>query len=228
MLTHHRRPHCSLRNLRSLVFIFILFSFELAIVFQPSNAFSQDDETEWKLAKEKDGIEIYTRKIEGYSIKEYKSISAVEASPEELLDIMIDVESYIDWMANVKETKMVKHDVAEKFYVYTEVEVPWPFDNRDEVSLSEVSRVPETGAIKIQISIVESEIPEKKGVIRLTEGEGVWIFTPLADGTTEIYHQFAAEPGGSIPTWLANMFLVDGPYKTMLGLKEFVALSRAD
>jgi hypothetical protein len=65
-------------------------------------------------------------------------------------------------------------------------------------------------------------IPEKKGVVRLPEGRGLWVFTPLENGKTEVYHRFGGDPGGNIPAWIVNMFLVDGPHKTILGLQEKV------
>lgn len=201
--------------------VFAFIGLIISLLFLPEIAFSQEEGEEWKLAKEKDGIEVYTRKTEGFELKEYKSIAIVDASPEKLLKILKDVDSYKEWMANVKIAKLLKDD-EDRFYVYTEVNVPWPFDNRDQVTVSVVSKKPETGIIEIKIDVVADYLPENKGIIRLPAGGGYWIFTPLPDGKTELYHQFAGDPGGSIPSWLANMFLVDGPYKTMLGLKEFV------
>ena len=57
----------------------------------------------------------------------------------------------------------------------------------------------------------------------MPSGKGKWVFTPLENGKTQVYHQFGGDPGGSIPAWIVNMFLVDGPYKTMLGLQETIA-----
>ena len=50
---------------------------------------------------------------------------------------------------------------------------------------------------------------------------GLWIFNPVSKGVTEIIYQYQGDPGGSIPGWVANLFIVDGPYKTLIGMSEF-------
>jgi hypothetical protein len=56
----------------------------------------------------------------------------------------------------------------------------------------------------------------------MPSGRGSWEFIPLGNGTTKVYHNFGGDPGGKIPAWIVNMFLVDGPYKTMIGLRKLV------
>lgn len=188
----------------------------------------QDEDTrEWKLKKEKNGIQIHTRLMEGSKFKEYKSRCEVTATPEELVNILMDVESYPDWMAFVIAADILEMDGENIFYVYSEVKVPWPFDNRDQVTKSVVSKDSVTGVIAVDVSIVPDYLPEKDGIVRLPEGRGAWIFTPLENGKTEAYHQFGGDPGGNIPAWIVNMFLVDGPYKTIMGLQEQVALEKS-
>jgi hypothetical protein len=197
-------------------FFFILNQFQ---------SYCQSDKvTNWKLSKDKNGIQVFTRSIEGTKFKEYKTLSEVDATPEELLAILVDVESYNKWMAYVNVAEILKTEGENRFYVYSEVAVPWPFSNRDEITLSVIKRHEESSEITIEITIIqEDNIPEKKGIVRMPSGSGVWEFTPTETGKTKIYHRFGADPGGNIPAWIVNLFLVDGPYKTMLGLQEQAA-----
>ena len=108
----------------------MLFAFSLT---------AQDEDTEeWKLKKVKNGIEVYTRLMEGSKFKEYKSLCEVSISPEELVQVLIDVEEYPEWMAFVKVAEILEMDGDNVFYVYSEVKIPWPFDNRDQVTKSVV------------------------------------------------------------------------------------------
>lgn len=202
-------------------FLLLLTGFIFLLNFQ---VFSQSDSiADWKLAKEKKGIQVYTRFMEGEKFKEYKTIAEVDASAEELINILLDVASYSKWMAHVKLAEILEMDGDDRFYVYSEVSLPWPFDNRDEVTLSVISRDEVSKEIQIEISIIPDYIPEKKGIVRMPSGKGLWVFTPHESGKTQVYHQFGGDPGGNIPAWIVNMFLVDGPYKTMLSLQEVVA-----
>lgn len=199
----------------------------MAVLFTQVAGIAQvDTSSNWKLSKEKNGISIYTRSIEDSKFKEYKANSIIDATPEELVDVLLDVESYVEWMAYIKEVRLLEKEGDNKFYVYAEVKIPWPFENRDEISLSEVIRYPDSGIIEIAITLVHDYLPENKGIVRMPSGNGQWIFTPLGNGKTEVYHRFSGDPGGKIPAWIVNMFLVDGPYKTMMGLQEMVIRER--
>jgi hypothetical protein len=198
-----------------------LFISMLVCLFLANDAVSQSDTASgWKLAKDKNGIRIYTRLAEDSKFKEYKSLADIDATPEELLAELLDVGSYTEWMAQVKLAEILETDGEDKFYVYSEVKIPWPFDNRDEITLSEVERPAGSEEIRIKINIIKDFIPEKKGIVRIPSGNGLWIFTPMENGKTRVYHRFAGDPGGTIPAWVVNMFLVDQPYKTMLALQE--------
>ncbi len=199
---------------------YVVFFFFILIQFQ---SYCQSDTVaNWKLSKDKNGIQVFTRSIEGTKFKEYKTLSEVDATPEDLLAILVDVESYTEWMAHVEVAEILKTEGEDRFYVYTEVGVPWPFDNRDEVTLSVVKRKEDSAEITIEITIIPDYVPEKKGIVRMISGRGKWIFTPIENGKTKIYHRFGGDPGGSIPAWIVNIFLVDSPYKTMLALQERV------
>ena len=205
--------YIGLFEMKSVYLITMVFIFQGIII-------GQTKDENWELKKSKKGIDVYTRLMEDSKFKEYKSICTVEATPNELVEILLDVENYYQWMANVKIAEVVAENGENEFYVYSEVEVPWPFDNRDQVTRSVVTRNDETGAITIQVSIVDGYVPEKKGKIRMPSGHGKWMFTPLEDGLTEVHHSFGGDPGGSIPSWVVNMFLVESPLKTMIGIQE--------
>ena len=174
----------------------------------------------WKLKKSKNGIVVFTRTMEDSKFKEYYTVCEINASPKELLDILLDVNNYPEWMAFVKEADLVEKNGENEFYIYSEVNVPWPFDNRDQITKTIVIRNKDTGVYSLELSIIPDFLPEKKGIVRMQSGGGLWVFTPTKDGKTSLYHQFGGDPGGNIPAWIVNMFLVDGPYKTMLGLRE--------
>jgi ribosome-associated toxin RatA of RatAB toxin-antitoxin module len=203
------------QNKLSPVFLCVFLLFSLS-------SFSQEEDDGWKLAKDKGGIKVYTRLPENSKFKEFSTRSFVNANPERLVEAIKNVDSYTSWMANIKDASMLEMPSEQEFYVYSEIKVPWPFDDRDNVTKSVVSYDSLTGSYTIDIVMVSEYIPEKKGFIRMNEGNGLWKFTPTEDGRTEIYHRFMGNPAGNIPSWIVNMFIVDGPYKTMIGLRELV------
>lgn len=186
--------------------------------------FSQtEEEPDWELAKEKKGITVYTRLMQDSKFKEYKAVSEIDATPSELIDILFNVKEYPEWMYAVSSSEIIEMDGENIFYVYSEVKVPFPFDNRDQVTKSVIIRDPESGIQTIEVSIVPDFLPTNKGIVRMNSGRGLWQFVPLENGQTKATHIFGGDPGGSIPSWVVNMFLVDGPIKTFTGLKELIS-----
>ncbi|MGH8352275.1 MAG: START domain-containing protein, partial [Pseudomonas sp.] len=49
--------------------------------------------------------------------------------------------------------------------------------------------------------------------------EGLWKLVPMGGGEVEVTYQVHSEPGGSVPSWLANSFVVDAPYNTLAALR---------
>lgn len=174
--------------------------------------------SEWKLEKDKDDIQIYTRKVTDFKLKEFKAVTSVNASVELLFSILHNAEKYSEWMSNLQQSHILKQTNENELYIYSESNLPWPFSNRDIVSQSLFYH--KDGKSFMKITGLPDYIPEKKGIIRMKYTKGLWTFIPLASGETKIIYQFLGDPGGSIPGWLANLFIVDGPYKTLLHLKE--------
>ena len=65
-------------------------------------------------------------------------------------------------------------------------------------------------------------IPEKKNYIRLKEAEGFWQIKEIEENKISLIYQYYGEPGGSLPAWLVNMFIVDGPMDTLTNLKKML------
>ena len=174
----------------------------------------------WKLAKEKDGITIYTRVPEGSKLKEYKAETIVDVPPERVLNVLTNADRYADWMSGIKETRLLKTEGDSVFYIYARLGIPWPFDDRDEVSRSCLIKDTIPGGYFMPIRIVTGMMPKIKGVVRMTNGKGYWLMEPLSEGKTRVVQQFIGDPGGSMPAWIVNIFIVDSPYKSLLGLKK--------
>ncbi|KPX87998.1 Collagenase-related protease [Pseudomonas syringae pv. rhaphiolepidis] len=59
--------------------------------------------------------------------------------------------------------------------------------------------------------------------MRVTEVKGFWKMVPKGSNQTEVTYQVHTEPGGSVPSMLANKFVVDAPFNTLKALRERAA-----
>jgi len=83
-------------------------------------------------------------------------------------------------------------------------------------------KILESGVYFIELTARPNMYPKQDNKIRIPKLEGYWKLVPLDKMKTEVTFQVAAEPGGEIPSWLANAMVIDMPFHTLNNLKERV------
>ena len=174
----------------------------------------------WDLKKEKDGIKVYLANSDDSKIKQFKVETFVNAKPREIADAVIDLENNYKWFVNVEKAQLLKQLGKDEFIFKQVIQVPFPFKNREVIEYCIVKELP-NGVVRIDLKEDSTFIPESEDYVRMPISRGYWILTPSGDGTN-IEYSFLADPGGNIPAWLANQFIVSSPFKTIKGLREYL------
>jgi len=180
------------------------------------NVFGQSD---WKLSTEKEGLRIYTLKVPDSKFKAIKVECEIDATESQLVALLMDVNTSADWVYHTKSCVIIKQVSPSEIYYYSEINLPWPASNRDFVAHLTVSQNPDTKVVTIDGPAVPGVVPEKKGIVRISNSTGKWTITP--DGLDKVKVEYAlhVEPGGNIPAWMANMFATEGPLQIFKKLK---------
>ena len=173
---------------------------------------------DWKVAKDEGGINISLSEVAGSKYKAYRGITTIKASVAKLRGLQEDVVGACTWIHECKSQKLLKYDGA-KTWTYTQFNTPWPVTPRDSVLLV-TSEQGADGTLTRTLKGEPTYIPEEKGFVRVAQVEGFWKFVPKGADQTEVTYQVHTEPGGSVPSWLANKFVVDAPFNTLKALKE--------
>jgi len=177
----------------------------------------------WNLAKDKNGVKVYTRKRDGWGIKEYKVKINVKATLSKVRQVLQnDVKSRKKWSHNCLEVREVERS-GDVVCIYNKVDAPWPVADRDNVTRFEFV-TQSSKQFRINMSVLKShaKAPEYSGVVRIKRLKGYWIINDHGNGVVSIMQQCVADPGGSIPDWLANTSVVDSPYNSMWNLKKYL------
>ena len=197
----------------------ILLLFSGLVFTENANASTLADGNEWELRKDKNGIKVYTRNNTNTGIIEYKAVTIVHAEISKLIAIINDVENFPAWVANCESARVIESINDSLRIEYFKTDVPWPLDDRD-VAL-EVRTVTNTEKhYEATMNAVPKAIPEKENIVRIKKAKGKWVFKKIDKNRVEITYQFYGDPEGNIPLWIINLFIVSGPYKTLLNLKE--------
>ena len=173
---------------------------------------------DWQVAKEKDGIKVSLSEVAGSKYKAYRGVTVMQTTMAKLRALQEDVPGACAWIHECKSQKLLKHE-GDKSWTYTQFNTPWPVTSRD--SVLEVTTVDGAdGSLTRNLKGVPTYVPEEKGFVRVTQVDGFWKFTPKGANQVEVTYQVHTEPGGDVPSWLANKFVVDAPFNTLKALKE--------
>ncbi len=173
---------------------------------------------DWKLEKEEAGISIYLSPVDGSKYKAYRGVTTVKADIATIRALQEDVSGSCAWIFECKEQKLLKQE-GDQAWTHTYFTPPWPVTARDSI-LHITTTQGSDGSLTRTLEGVADYLPEEEGYVRVAKVEGLWKLTPKGPGQTEITYQVQTEPGGSVPSWLANSFVVDAPFNTLKGLRE--------
>jgi hypothetical protein len=176
---------------------------------------------EWNLKKEKDGIEIYTRSVEGSSFNEFKGVTVIpNSSLTEVLEIILDVENYESLFPDCMNPKVLRQEGELYDIHYIQTKGPFPVKDRDSV-FEQKTEIDKNGKhARITLNPLPDFIAENKNMVRIKNGSGFWDLDEDKNKNVSVIYQFHGEPGGDVPAWLANSFVVNHPFKTLENLKS--------
>ncbi len=192
-------------------FLYLLF---LVVAFQ-FQAIAQ----EWELEKDKAGIQVFTKKVEGSPFKAYRAVMTMQTTVAALDTLMRDQQAMTTWFDRCLKCEQLKQVSDNEFYIYFVNDGPWPVQDRDNISHA-IFEYREDGGLLISLTGVADYLPKKKNLVRLPVITAHWEFQPLADGKVKIVQQAHIDLGGSVPGWVANLAVVDSPYNTMVNLRN--------
>jgi hypothetical protein len=185
-------------------------------------AASQLPAQDWQLKRDKGGIKVYVRDVPGSRIKELKFTSYVEASLNSIAAVLTNVEGFDDWSYGALNSRTVEKVSDTEVYYYTEVDFPWPFENRDLVLHSTCWQDKKSLAIYSKTTSAHWLEAENDDLVRIKKAELHWSFTPEKNGKVRVDYYLNSDPGGNIPAWMVNLAADQGPLQTMIKFKEML------
>ena len=166
------------------------------------------------------------RKVEGSSILEYKGTVVLDAGLDAAVRLFEEDGRITEWFHKCSEARLLKANTPSDKLLYFVISMPWPVKDRDLIFRRVRSEDPATGAVEYRTSALPQAYPEQKGKVRMPYLKGLWRFTPLGDGRTEMYYQQHSEVGGHIPAWLVNKLAVNIPFNSLSHFRQLVQKTR--
>lgn len=180
--------------------------------------FQTHAEGDWKLAKKEDDIEVFTREVSDSKYLAFKASMIVEASANEILNILENVEAYPEWFAFTASCRLLNKKGDTKT-IYMEIDYPWPYSN--ECMYYEIHVAPKSNHLQeVSIRGLEGKSDCKYS---LKKASG-YLQLESKKGSTMVTYYMHSEPSQNIPSWLINPLIHEMPFKTLQGLRQKLSL----
>lgn len=151
------------------------------------------------------GIAVYSRVRSGTTLREFKAVGDIDASPAVVFAVLDDTEDFPSFMPYTAECRVLKRE-KNSVLAYQRLELPLVSD-RDYTLRSENAKWlgPAGPIYRIRWEPANELGPATKaGVLRVNVCEGGWLLEPEAANVTRATYSIFTDSGGSLPPFLAN------------------------
>jgi len=180
----------------------------------------KEADLDWTLKRDRKGIQVSLTKVPGSKFRAVYSTMQLEASAKQLAALVTDVDNCKKWASMCKAVEVVERVSPSETYVYSITNAPFPVRDRDMINHVKWFYDEVSGKIWMRSDATPERLPKEKGLVRVHYASSEWHFTPNGDGTVLVEHFVHVDPNGHIPAWLANLLIVDSPYKTLRNMRK--------
>lgn len=173
---------------------------------------------EWNLAKDKKGIRAYTRVVSNSDHLQFKSEGVVNASIENIVHLMRDVNVMDKWLHTCYEPTIANEVNAFTRLIHMKNETPFIVKDRDLVLIQRMIRISDDIVI-IELVGKPDTIAKNNKYVRIPVFQGAWRFTRVGENKTNVEYYGHVDPGGAIPAFITNAILIDTPYESISNLR---------
>ncbi len=194
----------------------------MLLLCAPGFAYVVDDD--WALFS-KDGADpvVYTKTIEGQSIKAIKAVTVMDTTMKTLLTVLTDLSLVPEWIPVIGEARLIRKTNPDGVSInYMLTKFPWPIRNRDAVVETVIEYDEGSKTVTMESLGISGYVDELDGVIRTPTTFTHWKIFPREDGKLHVEIITHSDPMGRIPTWLINMIFSRTPGSMFSKLQETV------
>jgi hypothetical protein len=181
--------------------------------------------SDWKLLSDRDGIQVYTKKIDGSDILAVKGHATIQAPLAKVVAAIRNSPRKVEWADRCAEARIIRQITRTERIEYTRGSAPWPVKDREflvraDLEIDVASRTV-TGK---STSVEDPEAPPNPKYVRGHVYYANFVAKPAAGGAaTDLLIEIQSDLKGALPKWLVNYLQKMWPRKTIEGLRKQAA-----
>ena len=169
---------------------------------------------EWKLAKDEDGVKVYTLKVPGDKLIKTKTVMEGDYTLSQVAAPHIidhNLETCKKWIPNCSAVKVIKDfdPVTRNSVDMWTLDFPSPFRDRELLISTIASQDKASKAVALDVVVLPNVLPHNEGIVRVEHMHNRWKFTPTRNGKVEVELIQDTNLGGSFPYFMMNMVIAD-------------------
>lgn len=180
-------------------------------------------QADWVLATQQQGIAVFVKTEAGSKIKALRLNCELDANLSQVVALLLDIPASVNWMPHTRSCFITRQIAADELYYYTEVNLPWPLNNRDFVTHLRVLQDADTKVVTINAPAVPEPVALRKGIVRIRQSKGCWTIKPLDKDHVQLQYDLMVDPGGAIPPSLINYFATDAAVEVIKNMQQIVS-----
>ena len=143
---------------------------------------SETDEA-WTLRKKANDIRVYTIDQPDSSFKAFKAVAVLDAPIENLMAVMANPGSCVEWVYNCTESYAFGDGEFRDRFAYSVNDMPWPVTDRDYVLRIRTRGDETSGEIVMDLNATPNQRTQSSSRIRVDRSDTLYRFTPDGDKT---------------------------------------------
>ena len=186
---------------------------------------AEDDGAAWKVRRDRDGIEVSVRPVEGSPHAQIRARMVLDVSVASIVALLRDKDACRDWIAYCAEARVLERFGKRRALSYTWTDMPWPIRDRDVVARVYLERDAASGVVRFSADADPEALPEESGRVRLRHASTRWVLTPTGQGI-DIELRTHVDPASAVPAWILNSLIVDAPHGTLSRMRDLLQSGR--
>lgn len=141
---------------------------------------------DWKLEKNKDHIQVYSRRLPNSKLSELKVECTMPGTQSQLVALLSDITNYENVIYKMKLAKLVKRVSETELIYYSVSALPWPVSDRDMAIRLSFNYVPTSKTLYIKGVDVPNLVASYPGRVRITNWLANWQVRQITDNQMQI------------------------------------------
>ncbi len=179
-------------------------------------------DSSWKQTRDERGIRVFERDLPDSGLLSFKAVGVIDAPIDIVLSILLDEARLSEWAEDRSRSRVVGWFRKAVDYVsHDRVELPWPIKDRDFVTRVQIDVDPSDSTTRVSYSLSTYQVPASHDAVRGSLVGSYCLLEPVDGGRrTRATGVAVADPRGSIPTWVVNLYQRNWPYETIMAMRE--------